>query len=61
MILLTIGVFGPKLARKLAKISAKGWRPLVSKGSALEEEPVGKLGLASSKGNSTSSSILQSN
>ena len=55
--LLTTGGFGVVLSRKLAKISVKGWRPLVSIGFPLKDDYVGKIGLASSKGNSTYSSI----
>ena len=55
--LLTIGGFVLELSRKLAKISAKGWRSLVSKGSALEDDSIGKIGLVSTKSNSTSSLI----
>ena len=49
--LLTTGGFKVVLSRKLAKISEKGWRPLVSTGFAIEDNSVGKIGLASSKGN----------
>ena len=43
--LLTTGGFEAVLSRKMAKISAKGWIPLVSKGCALEDDSVGKHGL----------------
>ena len=55
--LLTTSGFGVVLSRKLAKILAKGWRPLVSIGFSLEDDSIGKIGLASSNGNSTSPSI----
>ena len=52
--LFTMGGFGPELVRKLAKISTKGWRTLESNDSSLEDDPIGKSGLASLNGNSTS-------
>ena len=55
MRLLKIGGFGIELSRKLANILAKGWRPLISKDSTLEEDFVGKSRIVSSKENSTSS------
>ena len=53
---LTMGGFRVVLSRKLANTSVKGWRLDISIGSALDDDTMGKKGLASSKGNSTSSS-----
>ena len=55
---LTNGGFRVVLWRKLANTLVKGWRPDISISSALYDDVVGKIGLESSKCNSTSSSSI---
>ena len=46
------------LSRKLANTSVKGWRLDIFMGSALDDDAVGKIGLASAMFISSSSSLM---